>query len=151
MKSEWHENFDEFHKTTCGFLSHPKAKITKFGDKQASKIRVRTKYFFIRCTRATNLETWAPHLEWLGARRAPWNFYSGNQLWGLGALVKMLGSPKGSLKFSLEHSLALSFFSEIFYHNVAYIVQLSATAQCSANLMYIKCDATWFAGQAQKS
>ena len=32
-----------------------KAKITEFGDQQASKIRVRTKYFLIRCTRATNL------------------------------------------------------------------------------------------------
>ena len=50
-------------------------------------------------------EAWAPQLECLGARRAPWNFYSGNQLWGLGALTKMLGSPKGSLKFSLERSL----------------------------------------------
>ena len=28
-----------------------------------------------------------------------------DQLWGLGALTKMIGSPKGSLKFSLEHSL----------------------------------------------
>ena len=52
LKSEWHENFDGFHKTTCGFLSQPKAKVTKFGDKQASKIRVRTKHFSIRCTRA---------------------------------------------------------------------------------------------------
>ena len=32
FKSEWHKNFDGFHKTTCGFLSHPKANITKFGD-----------------------------------------------------------------------------------------------------------------------
>ena len=79
--------FDGFHNTTCGFLSHPKAKITKFGDKQASKIRVRTKYFFIPSDvlgrpawrpghpswnvwepkelpeifiRATNFEVWAP-------------------------------------------------------------------------------------------
>ena len=51
-------------------------------------------------------EAWAPELECLGARRAPRKFYSGNQLWGLGALTKMHGSPKGSLKFSLEHSLA---------------------------------------------
>ena len=43
FKSEWHENFDGFHKTTCGFLSNPKAKITGFGDHQASQIRVRTK------------------------------------------------------------------------------------------------------------
>ena len=50
-------------------------------------------------------EAWAPQLECLGARSAPWNFYSGDQLWGLGTLTKMLGSPKGSLKFSLEHSL----------------------------------------------
>ena len=52
-------------------------------------------------------EAWAPQLECLGARRGPRKFYSGDQLWGLGALNKMLGSPKGSLKFSLEHSLAL--------------------------------------------
>ena len=58
-KSEWHENFDGFHRTTCAFLLHPKAKITEFGDQQASKISVRTKYF-VRCTRATNLEPWAP-------------------------------------------------------------------------------------------
>ena len=32
-----------------------KAKITEFGDQQASKIRVRTKYFLIRCTWVTNL------------------------------------------------------------------------------------------------
>ena len=43
FKSEWHENFDGFHKTTCGFLLNPKAKITGFGDHQASQIRVRTK------------------------------------------------------------------------------------------------------------
>ena len=43
FESEWHENFDGFHKTTCGFLSNPKAKITEFGDQQASKIHVRTK------------------------------------------------------------------------------------------------------------
>ena len=48
-----------------------------------------TKYFFIRCTRATNLEAWAPQLECLGAQRAPQNFYSGDQLWGLGALAKI--------------------------------------------------------------
>ena len=42
---------------------------------QASKIRVRTKYFLIRCTRAGNLR-------------------------GLGAPAGMLGSPKGSPKFS---------------------------------------------------
>ena len=88
-------------------LSHPKAKITEFGDKQASKIRVHTKYFF-RCTWVTNLEAWAPQLECLGAQRAPQNFYSGDLLWGLGALAKMLGSPKGSLKFSLEHDLVLA-------------------------------------------
>ena len=50
----------------------------------------------------------SPGLECLGARRAPRNFCSGDQLWGLGALTKMLGSPKGSLKFSLEHSLVIS-------------------------------------------
>ena len=74
FKSEWHENFDGFHKTTCGFLSNPKAKITGFGDHQASQIRVRTKCFLIRCTRATNLR-------------------------GLGTPAGMLGSPKGSPKF----------------------------------------------------
>ena len=106
FKSEWHGNFDWLHRTTWGFLSHPKAKITEFGDQQGNKISVRTKYFFVRCTRATNVEPWAPQVECLGARRAPQNFYSGDQLWGLGTLAKMLGSPKGSLKFSLEHSLA---------------------------------------------
>ena len=60
-------------------LSHPKAKITEFGDKQASKIRLHTKYFF-RCNRVTNLEAWALQLECLGAQRAPQNFYSGDQL-----------------------------------------------------------------------
>ena len=74
FKSEWHENFDGFHKTACGFLLNPKAEITKFGDQQASKIYVRTKYFLIRCTRATNLR-------------------------GLGTPAGMLGSPMGSLKF----------------------------------------------------
>ena len=65
---------------TCEFLSNPKAKITEFGDQQASKFCVRKKYFFIRCTRATNLR-------------------------GLGTRARMLGRPKGSPKFSLEHSL----------------------------------------------
>ena len=64
-----------------------------------------SKYFYVRCTRVTNLEPLAPQLEFLGAQGAPQNIYSGNQLWGLGGLAKMLGSPKGSLKFSLEHSL----------------------------------------------
>ena len=67
---------------------------------------VRTKYFFIiRCTWTTNLGAWAPQQEYLGARN-PRNVYWGDQLWGLGTLAKMLGSPRGSLKFSLEHSLA---------------------------------------------
>ena len=67
---------------------------------------VRTKYFFIiRCTWTTNLEAWAPQQEYLGVRN-PRNFYLGDQLWGLGTLAKMLGSLRGSLKFSLEHSLA---------------------------------------------
>ena len=87
----------------CGFLLHPKAKITKFGDKQASRIGVCTKYVFVRCTWMTNLE--APQLECLGARRSSQNFYLSDQLWGLGALAKMLGSPKGYLKFSLQHNL----------------------------------------------
>ena len=55
FRSEQHENFDGFHKTSCGFLSNPKVKITEFGDQQAGKILVRTKYFLIRCTRVTNL------------------------------------------------------------------------------------------------
>ena len=55
FKSEWNENFDGFHKTTCGFLWNRKGKITEFGDQQASKIGVRTKYVLIRCSRATNL------------------------------------------------------------------------------------------------
>ena len=59
-------------------------------------------------------EAWAPQLECLGARRAPWNFYSGDQLWGLGALTKMLGSPKGSLWFSLEHSLGFHYPNSLF-------------------------------------
>ena len=99
-------------------LSQAKAKITKFGDKQASKIRVHTKYFSIRCTQATNLEAWAPQLEWLGGRRAPQNFYSGDQLWGLGALVKMLWSPKGPLKFSLEHSLVYRYILSLMKQTV---------------------------------
>ena len=56
-------------------------------------------------------EAWAPELECLGALRAPRKFYSGDQLWGLGALTKMIGSPKGSLKFSLEHSLVYVYCS----------------------------------------
>ena len=36
---------------------------------------------------------------------APRNFDLGDHLLGLGAQAKTLGSPKGSLKFSLEHSL----------------------------------------------
>ena len=74
FNSEWHENFHGFHKTTCGFLWNPKAKITEFGDQQASKIRVRTKYFLTRCTQATNLR-------------------------GLGTPAGMVGSLKGSPKF----------------------------------------------------
>ena len=75
-----HKNFDGFHKTTCGFLSHPKSKITKFGDRQTSKIHVRAKYFIIRCTWAINLEAWGLQLEWLGALRVPRNFYLGDPL-----------------------------------------------------------------------
>ena len=88
-------------------LSHPKAKITEFSDKQASKIHVHTKYFFC-CTRVTNLEAWAHQLECLRAQSTPRNFYLGDQLWGLGAIAKILGTPKGSLKFSLGHSLVLA-------------------------------------------
>ena len=56
-------------------------------------------------------EAWATQLECLGVRSAPRNFYSDDQLWGLAPLTKILGSPKGSLKFSLEHSLGLEFTS----------------------------------------
>ena len=108
FQSELHENSDGFHRTTCGFLSHPKAEISDFSDQKASRISVRTKYFFFRCTWVTNLEPWASQVECLGAWRAPQNFYSGDQLWGLGTLAKMLWSPKGSLKFSLEHSLGMT-------------------------------------------
>ena len=100
FESEWHENFDGFHKTTCGFLSNPKVVISRT-----------VRFMCVQNTSSSDVhgrptwETWAPQLECLGARRAPQNFYLGDQLWGLGALTKMLGSPKGSLKFSLEHSL----------------------------------------------
>ena len=72
FKSEWHKNFDGFHKTTCGFLSNPKAKITKFGDHQASKIRVRTKYFLERPGHPS-WHAWEP-------KGLPEIFYSGDQL-----------------------------------------------------------------------
>ena len=41
----------------------------------------------------------------MGALWAPRNFDLGNHLLGLGTQAKTLGSPKGSLKFSLEHSI----------------------------------------------
>ena len=44
-------------------------------------------------------------LNCLGARRAPRQFNLGDHLFGLGNQVKTPGSPKGSLKFSSEHSL----------------------------------------------
>ena len=92
FESEWRKNFDGFCRIIWRFLSQ--------------KMSVRTKYFFIiRCTWTTNLEAWAPQQEYLGVRN-PRNFYLGDQLWGLGTLAKMLGSLRGSLKFSLEHSLA---------------------------------------------
>lgn len=53
-------------------------------------------------------EAWAPQLKCLGARRAPQNVNLGDHLLGLGTQAKTLGSPKGSLKFSLEHSLGTS-------------------------------------------
>ena len=37
------------------------------------------------------------------------NNYIGNQLRGLGTPGEMLGSPPGSLKFSLEHSLEIHY------------------------------------------
>ena len=54
--------------------------------------------------------TWearAPQLEFLGAWRAPRNFYSGDQLWGLDALTKMLGSPKRLAPWNFPKSTAL--------------------------------------------
>ena len=39
---EWHENFDEYHKTKYRFLSHLKVKVTEFGDQQTGKISVYT-------------------------------------------------------------------------------------------------------------
>ena len=70
------------------FTYQKKPKITEFGDQQASKMSVRTKYFFIiRCTWTTKLEAWPPQQEYLGVRN-PHNFYSGDQLWGLGTLAK---------------------------------------------------------------
>ena len=44
-------------------------------------------------------------LKCLVARRAPRNFNLGDHLLGLGTQVKTPGSPKGSLKLSLEHSV----------------------------------------------
>ena len=46
-------------------------------------------------------------LKCLGARRAPRNFNLGDHCLGLGTQAKTPGSPKGSLKFSLEHSLVM--------------------------------------------
>ena len=46
-------------------------------------------------------------LKCLGARRAPRNFNLGDHLLGLGTQAKTPGSPKGSQKFSLEHSLVI--------------------------------------------
>ena len=72
----------------------------------------RVRFAFVQNTSSSDVlgrptwEAWAPQLECLGTRRAPRNFYLGDQLWGLGDLNKMLGSLKGSLKFCLEHSLA---------------------------------------------
>ena len=57
-----------------GFCRTQKLKLLSFGDQQASKISVRTKNLFVRCTRATNVEPWAPQVECLGAQRAPQNF-----------------------------------------------------------------------------
>ena len=44
-------------------------------------------------------------LKCLGAQRASRNFYLGDHLLGLGTQAQTPGSPKGSLKFSLEQSL----------------------------------------------
>ena len=108
FKSEWHENFDGFHKTTCGFLWNPIWQKLKLPSLVISRP---VRFVCVQNTSSSDVlgrptwEAWTPQLECFGAQRAPQSFYSGNQLWGLGALTKMLGSPKGSLKFSLEHSL----------------------------------------------
>ena len=86
-------------------MSNPKAKITEFDDELASKIRVRTKYFFIRCTRTTNLRSLGTQAGMLGSLKGSPKFSFGRPICGLGTLTKMLGSPKGCMKFSLEHSL----------------------------------------------
>ena len=78
-------------------------------------------------------EAWAPELECLGARRAPRNFYSGDQLWGLGALTKLLGSPKGSLKFFLEHSLGLWLLTSICYSK--WLGSLFSVVSCCCRLV----------------
>ena len=108
FKFEWHENFGGFYKTTCEILLNPKVKITRFGDQQASKIRVRTKYFLIRCTRATNLRGLGTPAGMLGSPKGSPKFYTGDQLWGLGALTKMIGSPKGPWNFPYSTALYLA-------------------------------------------
>ena len=59
-----------------------------------------------------------------------WNSGSPKFLFGRptlrsGTLTKMLGSPKGSLKFSLEHSLDISFTSGSFASCNLFIIQIS--------------------------
>ena len=105
FKSEWHENFDGFLRQYAGFCRTQKQKLPSL------VISRPVRFVCVKNTSSSDVlrrptwEAWAPELECLGARRAPRKFYSGDQLWGLGALTKMLGSLKGSLKFSLEHSL----------------------------------------------
>ena len=55
----------------------------------------------------------------MGALWAPRNFDLGDHLLGLGTQAKTLGSPKGSLKFSLEHSLAIETCVDFYSADVA--------------------------------
>ena len=82
------------------------------GDKQSITITWRIYLFSVSVTGKNN--------QCLGAQRAPRNFYSGDQLWGLGALAKILGSPKGSMKFSLEHGLVLALLQH--FHLLCFIL-----------------------------
>ena len=94
-----------FIRQQAGFCRTQKLKLPSLA------ISRRVRFAFVQNTSSSDVlgrppwEAWAPQLECLVARRAPRNFYAGDQLWGLGNLNKMLGNPKGSLKFSLEHSL----------------------------------------------
>ena len=49
-----------------------------------------------------------------GSLKGSRNLNLGDHLLGLGTQAKTPGSPRGSLKFSLEHSLELWSFSSVF-------------------------------------